>query len=322
MPEIIDKDLLIKVLRYLNASSGPKIIRTPINIRKSTYDVAINILRNKGFINKKNLLNSKGHSFLKRNGLNNLIECRYSTFGYSYAGKNGSVEDKVIEILKKRPNPNYRLDQQPLSPQLTIMRAKYIASEENLFDKKIAFVGDYDSTNVALSMISKNRESFVFDIDKRLLTFFRGIARKNLYKINTVYCDVFKCKSRKYYNKFDVIVTDPPYAMGGIKKFIEFSISLLKIGGVGFIAVPYHENILWTEHILFEVIKLLVDNNCLVTDNKKNFYYYVGADNLRSSMIRFKKIKNENPIDISKLYSYKEKNINVPIINTHENTNE
>lgn len=314
MPEIINKNVLIKILRYINTCSRLGIGSMPINFRKSTLGVAYKILFKKGLINKNNLLSAKGKLFLKKNKLDNIFECKYTSFGYLYKESNNAISNKIVKVIKSRPHPNSKLDQQPLPPQLTIMRAKYIASEENLVDRKIAFVGDYDSTNIALSMLFGNKESFIFDIDKRLLNFFEKTAKNNSYNINTVYCDIFKYKSKKYNKKFDIIVSDPPYAAGGIKRFIEFGISLLKDGGIGFLAVPYHENISWTEQILFEVTKLLVDKNCLITDNNKNFYYYSGADNLKSSMIRFKKMKSNKSIDITKLYSYKEKNINKPIV--------
>lgn len=317
MPEIIDNNLLIKVLRYLWICNHLKMAVTLPNYRQTTLSVAKDILRKKEWITGHDLLTTKGKSFLEKNKLDDLLECTYTAFGYLYKQDNVKINNRIIKILKQRPKPNHKIDQQPLPPELTIMRAKLIQSEENLFNKKIAFVGDYDSTNVALSLLSKIKEVYIFDIDKRLLNFFEKIAKKEKYIINTINCDISKFKSKKFSEKFDIVVSDPPYAIGGIKKFIEFSVSLLKDDGIGFLAVPYHESISWTEQLLFEVVSLLAKKNCLIVDLKKSFYRYEGADNLNASAIKFKKMKRENTIDIddtNKFYSYKIHNKNKPDI--------
>ena len=319
MPEIIDNDLLIQGLRYIDYCRTQRTKDLPFNCRSSTLAVITRLLRDRGLISRQGALTTRGRTFLKKQQLGSYLTSRYTPFGYVYRKRSSRINRQIIKILQGRPKPNARLDQQPLPPQLTIMRAEYISSEENLFDKTIAFVGDYDSTNVAMSLLSKTKDMYVFDIDDRLLKFFNQVARRNASALTTVRCNIFTYRSKKFAKKFDIVVSDPPYAIGGIEKFIQFSISLLRDNGVGYLAVPFHENISWTEQMLFRVTRILERNNCLITDMKKNFYYYPEADNLKSSVIRFKKIVVDRTLNIKRLYSYKASNINAPVVRTRRN---
>lgn len=314
MAELINQDLLIKILRYLYSSNEKgKSLRT-INVRGSTLSVALKLLYKRGLIAKMGKVSNKGIEFLKENGLDNVFTGEFSPFGVDFRNKNNKQLQPFLKILKSRPTPNYKLDHQPLIPELTMMRANYIASEENLYNKKVAFVGDYDSTNIALNLSTKIGYTTIFDIDKRLINFFDEAAKKGNYNIETVECDIFKFSDNDFKKKFDVIITDPPYALRGMLSFVEFSISLLKENGVGYIAVPYHGNISWTERLLFEVDKLLIQKGCVITDIHKGFHSYQTADGLKSSMIRIVKGASDKNIDATKYYSYKRRNINKPVI--------
>lgn len=315
MAELINQDLLVKILRYLYASQETnKNFRTSINVRGSTLSVAIKLLCKMGFVTNTGKVTKNGNNFLIENGLDNIFRGEFSPFGVDFNHKNKGRLAPFLDILSNRPKPDYKLDHQPLLPELTMMRANYIASEENLYNKRVAFVGDYDSTNVALNLSTKVGHSTVFDIDKRIIKFFNKIAKVSNYKIETVECDIFKFKNNVYKNSYDVFITDPPYALKGMISFIDFSISLLKEGGVGYIAVPYHGSISWTERLLFDVDKLLVKRGCVITDIHKGFHSYQTADGLKSSIIRIVKGANNKTIDGSKYYSYKKININKPIV--------
>jgi predicted methyltransferase len=314
MAEIIDRDLLVGTLRYLDAQENGETAGITVDTRQTTHSVVMELLMKSGFVNTEGKVSPKGERFLEQNKLRDLFKIKYTPYGVEYEGNGNGFVSEVTEILKSRPVANHSLDHQPLWPELTAMRAHYISSEENLFDKKVAMVGDYDSAGLALNLITSVKETTVFDIDKRLLRYFGQVARKHNFSLKRVYQDLFKKTPNKYIGKYDVFVADPPYAMGGMRKFIEFGIDLLKDGGTGYIAVPYHENIAWTERMLFEVGKLVMKRGCVITDVLKNFHRYQTADGLRSSIIRIKKGAFLKEIDVDKMYSYKKININKPEI--------
>jgi predicted methyltransferase len=314
MAELINEDLLIKVLRYLHASQESCRGKNSLSVRESTLSVAITLLNKMGLVTRYGKISKKGVDFLTSNRLNNIFKCEVSPFGINYVHYDKNQTRSLLKILDKRPRPDYKLDHQPLMPELTMMRASYIASEENLYNKNVAFVGDYDSTNIALNLITKIDHSTVFDIDRRLIKYFSKVAMENKYNLNTVECDLFKFNKKEYKNKFDVFITDPPYALKGMLDFIDVSISVLKDGGAGYIAVPYHNNIAWTERLLFETDRLLLKRGCVITDIYKGFHRYQTADGLKSSMVRIVKGAGKKSINRDKYYSYKKSNINIPII--------
>lgn len=314
MAEVINEDLLIGTLRYLDAIEQKKIGDIPIDTRHSTFKVVVDLLYKFGYIDNNNRISRKGTLFLERNKLRSFFKVDYTPFGVVYDLNNAEFVSEVRKILKHRPKPDCSLDHQPLWPELTAMRAHYISSEEHLYNKRVAMVGDYDSTGLALSLITKIKDLSVFDIDRRILNYFEEVAKKYSFNLKKVEQDFFKPIPKQYKGMFDVFITDPPYALGGMLKFIEFGITLLNKNGVGYIAVPYHENIDWTNELLFEVNKLIAEKNCVITDILKNFHDYQTADGLRSSMLRIKKVPKKIKIKKTKMYSYKQNNVNKPII--------
>lgn len=311
MPELIHKDLLVRTLRYMDARERGGATKIDIDTRVTTNKRVIEILIDQGYVGLDEKVSEKGRQFLVDNRLCAPFEVSYTPYGVVYE-KNNAYLARLREILALRPAPNYEIDHQPLLPDLTGMRAHYISSEENLFDKTIAMVGDYDSTGIGINIATKVKQMTIFDIDERLLKYFSDIAAQNDYPIDCVMQNLFEEVPERFVGQFDVFVTDPPYAMGGMRKFIEFGIKLLKDGGVGYIAVPYHDSIAWTERMLYEVNKLAVENGCVITDTFRNFHRYQTADGLRSSMVRIKKGSSMKQIDQLKMYSYKRVNVNVP----------
>jgi len=314
MPEIINNDLTIKTLQYLYAKQTHLIEGVPMCTRESTTRATFTILQQKGYIDQTNIVTQKGINFLREYRLTDMFSGKYTPFGMQHDVQKSTLYENILETLAERPAPNYTLDHQPLIPELTIARAQYIASEEILYNKRIAFIGDYDSTNVALLQLARAKEAVVFDIDTRLLRYFRKAAKKNSYVLETVECDIFNYYPHKYLGSFDIFITDPPYAMGGMKGFLDFALSILAKGGVGFIAVPYHDNISWTEDMLYKVSQFLINKRCVLTDINKHFHRYQSADGLQSSMIKMKKGVNSQGNYKEQLYSFKENNINEPII--------
>jgi len=316
MPEKITKDTIIRYLRSKYAFSEGRSMST--SVRESTQIAIEEYLFREGFLDKERVISDKGISFLHDNRLTESFKCEFSANGYEYTPDGNFDSEEIIKVLNSRPSPDYSLDHQPLLTELTIMRAHYLASEENLFDKKVAFIGDYDCTHIALSLITKVKELWVFDIDKRLIEFFQTIANKYQYNVNLVNCDLFEYDRSDVKGLFDVIVTDPPYALGGMNYFVEFGIDLLKDGGRGYIAAPYHTSIDWTETMLFKIVELSLAKNCIVNSIFKYFHRYQTADGLQSSMIGIKKGVDLSLVNENKLYSYKKENINIPIFDINE----
>ncbi len=313
MPEIIDRNLMVRTLRHIASRGSMETPKIEINTRVTTNKKILELLLEQKNINADWTISNKGLAFIKDKRMCLPFQAEYTPYGVTYE-INDKFLKKLHSLLKNRPTPDYEIDHQPLLVESTGMRSHYIASEENLYDKDIAMVGDFDSTSIGINLCTKVNKMTVFDIDRRLIDFLNLTAKKNNFPVECIYQDLFKPIPKALRGKYDVFVTDPPYAMGGMKKFIEFGIGLLKDGGVGYIAVPYHESISWTEKMLYEVNKIIIQNGCAITDIFKNFHKYQTADGLRSSMIRIKKGSRAKNIELKKMYSYKPFNINVPYV--------
>ncbi|KLU14406.1 MULTISPECIES: adenosylmethionine decarboxylase [Xenorhabdus] len=135
-------------------------------------------------------------------------------------------------IYNSRPQVNVLLDQAHATLETSIRRVMLLLNNPRVFKQNILFLGDDDLTSLALMMAFKNldydgsKNIFVKDIDQDLLTFIRDVAEKNDFVINTEYLDLKL--SNVYTKNFDIVLTDPPYTLSGLKLFLSRAISFTK----------------------------------------------------------------------------------------------
>ncbi|PHM74566.1 adenosylmethionine decarboxylase [Xenorhabdus kozodoii] len=135
-------------------------------------------------------------------------------------------------IYNIRPHVNVLLDQAHATLETSVQRVMLLLNNPKIFKQNILFLGDDDLTSLALMMAFKklghdcSKNIFVKDIDQDLLTFIRDIAEQNNFVINTEYLDL---KLANVYTKnFDIVLTDPPYTLSGLKLFLSRAISFTK----------------------------------------------------------------------------------------------
>ena len=91
------------------------------------------------------------------------------------------LTDTLNKIWKEKPIPTLILDQRPVTKTTTINRVKYFLDKNDIYDKKIVFLGDDDLTSIALALTGIKCDICVLDIDKRLIEFINDISKK--YKL-------------------------------------------------------------------------------------------------------------------------------------------
>ncbi|BET96654.1 adenosylmethionine decarboxylase [Xenorhabdus taiwanensis] len=135
-------------------------------------------------------------------------------------------------IYNSRPKINVLLDQAHATLETSIRRVMLLLNNPRVFKQNILFLGDDDLTSLALMMAFKklghdcSENIFVKDIDQDLLIFIRDVAEQNNFVINTEYLDL---KLSNIYTKdFDIVLTDPPYTLSGLKLFLSRAISFTK----------------------------------------------------------------------------------------------
>jgi S-adenosylmethionine decarboxylase proenzyme len=135
-------------------------------------------------------------------------------------------------IYNNRPQANVLLDQAHATLATSIRRVMLLLNNPNTFKQNILFLGDDDLTSLALMMAFKklghhaSENIFVKDIDQGLLTFIQQTAKKNNFVINTAQLELKL--ANQYAKNFDIVLTDPPYTLSGLKLFLSRAISFTK----------------------------------------------------------------------------------------------
>ncbi len=135
--------------------------------------------------------------------------------------------------------------------------------------------------------------------------FFNKIAEEHNLPINCIHHDFRNPLPKEYKEYFDVFVTDPPYTVKGMLRFIQNGIDMLAEHGIGYIAAPFHDKLLWSGELLLEIQKLIIRNECVITEIIKNFHIYQKTDGLTSSMIRLVKGMRDPTLDKNRFYWYR-----------------
>lgn len=136
-----------------------------------------------------------------------------------------------IKILEKctdqRPSPKREYDQFTATAETTARRAGLLNFFEDVADKKVLFLGDDDFTSVAIASCHAASKVSVLDVDNRILDGIAFISREENLGIATGNYDVRRPLPASYSGKFDVVFTDPPYTIEGIRLFVSRAIQAL-----------------------------------------------------------------------------------------------
>jgi predicted methyltransferase len=135
---------------------------------------------------------------------------------------------KLQECSRLRPKPYTWLDQAFATPQTMLLRALYILEEGDVEGRNILFLGDDDLTSVATGLLRAAKRITVIDIDDRILDLIASIAEKEELQIECIRHDLRIPLSSKLKDAYDVVFTDPPYTMEGLKVFVSRGIEALK----------------------------------------------------------------------------------------------
>jgi N4-bis(aminopropyl)spermidine synthase len=152
-----------------------------------------------------------------------------------------SFDNKIIQtidtLLQNRPEVDVTVDQSKCTNLTAIKRAILVLKNNKLINKNILCVGDDDLISISMGLLIKslyngeeksNTEITVIDIDERILLYIEKIAKEFELPIVCIKHDVKLELPVNLINKFDCILTDPPYSLDGLKLFVSRGISSLK----------------------------------------------------------------------------------------------
>lgn len=190
--------------------------------------------------------------------------------------------DNIDEIIKElqvvwdnKPLPALLFDQRPVTMKTSINRVAYLLSKNDVYNKKVVFLGDDDLTSICLAMIYKEADITVLDVDERLINYIKEISKKYNLNIKTRIYNVIDGVDKDLIGKYDTLMTDPTPEKIPFIIFTNSAIDLLKENGVLYTSIYSTAMI---ESI--DLQKAITEMNLYITEVIPNFTEYQAIHSL------------------------------------------
>jgi predicted methyltransferase len=198
--------------------------------------------------------------------------------------------------------PKREYDQFFAVAKTSVAKALVVRDKGLLHDgAKIALVGDDDLVSLALALLNPAVELTVFELDPDILqSIIKGAELLGIKNIQTVAYDVRNTLDKQYINKFDVVLTDPPYTKAGFGLFLERAVELVgydqRLHKGKYIFIHYGASFKSPEKYL-KVQEVITRFGLWLEDVVYNFARYTGAESIgnASSLYVLQTTPHTNP---------------------------
>ena len=137
------------------------------------------------------------------------------------------------KVLEARPAPDRHLDHVPATAETVLRRAAWLDEQYELAQSRVLMLGDHDATSLAFGVLGiEVGELAVVDIDHALLEYLDSIEQ--LY-----FADLRLGLPRALHDRFDIVVTDPPYSPEGVGLFAARGVEAIAKHDSGRLIVAY-----------------------------------------------------------------------------------
>lgn len=233
------RKLYLNILKYLSINDSASFLDILRDVGGSDRRILRLIDE---LINKNIIIHKDGLFKLKQNNQHNLNSkdflcknCRGSIIDIE---KLSFIKKDMEIIFNKKPTPTFIFDQRPVTLETTLRRVAYLIFKGDIQNQKIAILGDDDLTSIAIALTKLAKEIFVFDIDKRFISFINKVSKEFNLDINVIEQDFSKSTPKNLLNYFDVFMTDPTPTKIPFIVFTNFGIRLLKsTDSVGYLSL-------------------------------------------------------------------------------------
>jgi predicted methyltransferase len=212
-------------------------------------------------------------------------------------------DKRAIAIIERsRPKALRTYDQIPMRSGDLLRQVKLVAPY--LAGKRVAFMGDYDSTSLLIGLLAKQKSilspayMLLLDFDDRLLTVARNLAKQYSFEdlLDVRLYNAFDPISSDLIGKFDSFYTNPPYGCHNLgesaRLFITRGCELVgQNDASGCIILPDDENRPWTRLAMYSTQRFLCGLGWTIDEkiNKLHQYHLDDDLELASSMILVKR---------------------------------
>jgi N4-bis(aminopropyl)spermidine synthase len=145
-------------------------------------------------------------------------------------------EESMRALLDRVPEPLSDLDHVPATAATVLDRVRYLHEHYELERCRVLLLGDHDATSLAFGVLGAAvRELAVVDVDQRQLRFLAG------HGVDTWFADLRVGLPAPLRDRFDVVLTDPPYSPAGIGLFAARALEAMKRESRLLVAYGYPE---------------------------------------------------------------------------------
>ena len=134
---------------------------------------------------------------------------------------------QFAKIVARAPAADVSIDQAPCTPETAICRALLMLQAGALEGKRVLLLGDDDSVSIAIGLVGRalvqgdlTRGVVAVDVDERWLSFLREAAGAEGLSLMAVRHDLRRPLPDSLKGSFDVVETDPPYTLEGVRLFL------------------------------------------------------------------------------------------------------
>lgn len=182
---------------------------------------------------------------------------------------------KLREYSALRPKPDPRLDQAYATPETSLRRALYMLEEGDLGGREVLFLGDDDLTSVAAGLLGAATGITVVDIDERLLEAINDVSKQEGLGIECVHHDLRNPLPDWLTGRFDVVFTDPPYTVPGLRLFLSRGVEALRERKTATVYLAFADK---PPAEMLEVHKSITEMGLFVRELIPRFNAYEGAE--------------------------------------------
>jgi len=198
----------------------------------------------------------------------------------------------VAEVMRQRPSALAAIDQCHVDAASLARRVAAISALRPMSCSRVACVGDDDLASVALLRSDPPARLLVVDIDERVLGVVEGESERLGVADRVVLEEADLAASERvsrlldrHGESFDLVVTDPPYAEGGMRTFVGVGMRLASYGGEVHVAVPGLIAESWTDELLLAVQSDLIASGFAIERVHPGAFTYLTSDVVSSLVV-------------------------------------